>query len=279
MRIRRVLFSLILVSTAIACAATDLAPQLLPRSLLATQTAIPSNTGLPQPSDTPLPSFTPSPTETSIPTSTSTASPIPPTPTPIRLLNDPRNSLPTTPTWADYFDNDLNWTLYTSETASAQILDGQFIYRKIPEWSGAEWVLTTPSVADFYLEVTTRTPLRCEGTDRYGLVFGAPTTNKGYFYTITCDGLMRLYAWNGKKRTDLVEWRHEEEINIGPSQVNRLAVEKQGSDISLFINGNKVENVQDTSLPKPGRFGFVIASANTANFIVAFDDLLLWQLP
>lgn len=240
---------------------------------------MPGDTALPLLTNTPTPSHTPLPTETLVPSATYTASPVPPKATPTRTLNDPRNALPSVPDWGDTFDDDQNWVLYTSKTASAQILDGLFIYRKIPEWSGAEWILTTPSVADFYLEVTARTPLRCEGTDRYGLVFSAPNINKGYFYTITCDGLMRLYAWNGKKRIDLVDWRQEQVINTGPNQVNRLGVEKQGSDISLYINGEEVEEVRDATFPKPGRFGFVIASANTANFIVAFDDLMLWHIP
>ena len=266
---------------ALSCALSDRVSQSLPQRVAATETATPSDTPRPQVTETSAASLTPPPSElpqeTSTATATFTASPLPASATP--NLDDPRYTLPDQPDWADHFDTDENWSLYTSETASAQILDGQFIYRKIPEWSGAEWITTQPKAEYFYLEVTTRTSLRCEGTDRYGLVFSAPTSNVGEFFTVTCDGLMRLYVWNGKTRTDLVDWRYEEAINAGPNKVNRLGVKKQDGKTSLFINGKMVEEINDGTIPKAGRFGFVIASAHTANFIVAFDDLLLWQLP
>ena len=234
-----------------------------------TMVDIPSATVTLTPSETLIPSETPIPSETMIPSST-----IPPTLPP----SDPKSVLSPTPDWIEHFDNPNNWNPYVTGTGKAEIIDGKFLYMKFPDWSGAEWLLTYPMGKNFYLEVMAQTPLHCEGTDRYGLVFRAPDTKSGYFFTVACDGTFRFYVWDGNHRKDLIKWRSEPAINAGPSQVNRLGVKAEGEVMALFINGYPVGEVEDDTYLNAGRFGFVIASAKTPNFIVAFDELYYWNI-
>lgn len=221
------------------------------------------------PSPTAVPSETLQPSRTAVPSQN-----IPPT----LPISDPKTLLSPTPDWVEHFDTPNNWNQYITSTGKAEIIDGKFLYMKFPDWSGAEWLLTYPMGKDFYLEVTAQTPLRCEGTDRYGLVFRAADTKSGYFFTVACDGTFRFYVWDGSHRTDLIKWRSESAINAGPSQINRLGVKAEGEKITLFINGFPVGEVEDDTYLNAGRFGFVIASAKTANFIVAFDELYYWNI-
>jgi hypothetical protein len=281
MRPKKWLLYFILGVVFLACAISQLGTQVLPHILAPSATPSPSATLYATNTLKPLPSLTPEPSKTPIPSATILVETPTRTPTitPTLSPQDPKNSLPPYPDWAAHFDDDQNWSLYSTDHSSAAILDGMFVYRKIPPWSSSEWLLTSPTPENFYLEVTTRTSLRCGSNDRYGLLFAAPNIQGGYFFTISCDGLMHLYAWTGKERIDLINWHGEPAIITGGNQVNHLGVKMVDNQISLFINGVPVGEVKDDTFTSPGRFGFMIASADTYNFMVAFDDLLLWYLP
>jgi hypothetical protein len=271
----------VVVIACLACLLTRLGTQLIPGILAPSATPSPTATLPPTKTLRPLSSLTPEPSVTPIPSPTVVLETPTRTPTVTPTLSprDPKNSLPPNPDWADHFDDGQNWSLYTTDHSSAAVLDGMLIYRKIPPWSASEWLLTYPTPDNFYLEVTTRTSLRCGDKDRYGLIFAAPSIQGGYFFTISCDGLMHLYAWTGKERIDLINLHGEPAIITGGNKVNHMGVKMDNKEISLFINGVPVGEVKDDTYTRPGRFGFLIASADTTSFMVAFDDLELWYLP
>ncbi|MFC1936292.1 hypothetical protein ACFLYP_01350 [Chloroflexota bacterium] len=248
-------------------------------------TEVPTDT----PTEIPTATFTPTetatatliPTETATPTITLTPSETPtitPTFTPTLPSTDPKLTLGQ-PLWEDHFDNDDNWRPYQNETSWASIKDGKFLYMKFSGWSAAEWLLTYPQAKNFYLEVTVTTPLQCSGKDRYGLIFRAPNTKEGYFYAFSCDGMVRLTSWNGNTLKTIMEWTPSSAVFGGGGQTNRMGLKADGVSFTLYANGFPIGEVEDDVYLFAGSFGFFIGTAETPNFLVAFDDLYYWQLP
>lgn len=149
---------------------------------------------------------------------------------------------------------------------------------KFPTFSSPEWLLTYVEAKNFYLEATVQTPLQCQNDDRFGIIFRAPDTDSGYFYTLTCGGHFRFSSWDGKELNTIINWKTNEAINVGPGQVNRMAIKAEINKFAFYVNGTLLGEATDNLFPHSGRFGFFIGTADTPNFIVAFDDLSYWPL-
>ena len=50
-----------------------------------------------------------------------------------------------------------------------------------------------------------------------------------------------------------------------------------GNNISLYVNGKFLATIEDNTYLNEGLFGFALASANTPEFTVIFDDLMYWE--
>lgn len=214
------------------------------------------------PEDTATPSVTP--TET-------------PTLTPTTPPNDPKQSLGA-PDWEDHFDTSSNWTLFDSSTTKTDIKGGRFLFTMYDTLNYSEWTVTWHKAKDFYMEVTVTTPNKCSGKDRYGLLFRAPDPSQGYVYTFSCDGSYRLSSWDGKTFNDLVKWSTSDHIISGGGKSNRMGVWVEGQNFRLYANGKLLTETSDDLFKGESRFGLAVASANTEDFTITFDDLLYWEL-
>jgi hypothetical protein len=231
-----------------------------------------------QASDTPQPSATIdqallTPTETATATVTETAtvtltSTVPP--------DDPKKQLGE-PDFHDRFDAASHWTLYDSSTTKTEIKNGHFYFTMYDTLNYSEWTVTWLEIKDFYLEVTAKATT-CSGKDRYGLLFRAPDPSQGYIYTLSCAGSYRLSTWDGTNFKDLVKWSSSDHIHSGSNQSNRIGVWMKGSKIRLYANGYFLAEVMNDKYSGLSRFGMTIASANTPDFEVVFDDMMYWEL-
>ena len=224
--------------------------------------------------NTATPSVQPTLSETLIP------SPIPtltPTPTPTRPPEDPRWKFGD-PDWTDSFDNADNWSLYENERAKAEIRDGKFFYTMFVNDSLADWTISGLAISSFYLEINAQTPAECSGKDRYGVIFRAPYAGEGYLLNLSCDGQYRLVTISSTGVGILVPWTSHSAVLAGPNQVNRLGIWADRKTIAIYINGIAVAGLQDNTYIQAGKFGLSIASENTPNFTVAFDDLAFWTI-
>jgi hypothetical protein len=145
-------------------------------------------------------------------------------------------------------------------------------------WHG--WSLSYIKGLDFYLEGTFKVGA-CSGTDRYGLVFRAPTTSVGYFLGLTCDGqyALRTLTSSGFTETNVIDWTQSPDILSGANQVNRLGVMAKGNQYSIYINGKLQGTATDDTYKTQGIFGVFIASSNTIGFKVSVQELDFWDLP
>ena len=261
-------------------AAKTIAAQLTQISIPATKTPSPGSTstaggtsqaipteletsGTPGPTIPPTLQVTPTPTVTEAPTVTTVAS-------------DPREKLGKS-NWKDSFANGDNWPLFDDDHVTMKVSNGQLQMTSLNADKWNSWMLTSQTLANYYLEGTA-SPGGCSGLDHYGLMVRAPDENQGYLYAFSCDGQYSLTKWNGKFSVRLVEWTQSDLIQAGPDKTNRLGIMAQGSKLSLYANGNLLTEVVDSSYPMGG-FGVFIGAVVTPGFTVTFDQLEYWVLP
>ena len=218
------------------------------------------------------------PTNTPTPTSTATASQTP-TQTLVPTLADEDPILKLgNPSWSTTFKDDSTWYTFETDQTSFEIEDNALVMTAKKSNSYENWSMAWPVLTDFYLEVTGTSGDSCQGKDRYGLIFRAPDPEQGYLVGISCDGSYRIRTWDGENFEELRGWQSSEHILTGEDQTNRLGVIVDGSDISVYINGHLVEEIQDDSYSK-GSFGTFIAAENTPDFEVAVSKAAYWDLP
>ena len=143
-------------------------------------------------------------------------------------------------------------------------------------WRG--WRLTDRGMSNFYLEGTFN-PQSCAGRDQYGLVFRSPdySTGEGFYYGVSCEGKYSLVLSDGSRYQTLIEATSSNEINPGSNQTNRLGVLAEGSKLTLYINGKKVDETTNPSYQDATKVGVFIQALNTPGFIFKLDQFDMWQ--
>jgi hypothetical protein len=234
----------------------------IPTETISVPLASPSETLPPLPSDTPIP-----PTDTPMPI----VSPTRPPDDPALRFGEPD--------WQDTFDTPDNWAPYDGGQTRVEIKDGHFFYTSKTPDNRTYWILAGLPIRNYYMEVTAQTPAVCSGQDRFGIIFRAPDTSQGYILMLSCEGKYRLSIINPSGIVDLVPWNAHPAIQIGPNQINRLAIWAEKDLLVVYINGVGLAGLRDSTYNIAGRFGFSIASQNTEEFTVIFDDLMIWSFP
>lgn len=238
--------SLVLTSTAAAI------PTQAPASPTSTQPVV----------ETTTPTFEPTAT------ATLTASPTP--------LNDPKAALGAA-TWTSNLDSVSSWYTEDNDYSNIRGDNGTLLLTSKQAIGYNSWSMHYHKLTNFYLEATLKTS-SCSGNDLYGLIFRAPDTSTGYFYSITCDGKVGLRAFDGSEFTKVADFTPSPAILAGSNQVNRLGVLANGDNLSLYVNNQKVMDVSDSTFTS-GTFGVFISSVNTPGFQISLDDLSYWTLP
>jgi hypothetical protein len=204
-----------------------------------------------------------------------------PTPTPTLTLSptpvdDPKASLGA-PTWTTNLDSVSSWYTEDNDYSNIRGDNGTLLLTSKQAVGYHSWSMHYHQLTNFYLEATLKTGT-CTGNDLYGLIFRAPDTSKGYFYSITCDGKVGLRAFDGSEFTKVADFSPSATILTGSNQVNHLGVLANGSTLSLYVNSRKVMDVSDSTFTS-GTFGVFISAVNTPGFQIALDDLSYWTLP
>jgi hypothetical protein len=210
------------------------------------------------------------------PTATSTPAP---SPTATLPAGDPITGLGE-PEFIDPFDNGTSWPLYTDDHVSFEVKDSNLVMTAFNPDKYNGWMLTWPVIRDFYLEMTAETTT-CSSLDQYGVMLRATKTNKGYIgylFGLSCDGKYSLRRWDGDKYVSLVDWTSSEHIQSGSNQTNRLGIKTDGTKISMYANGNLLQEINDDT-HQEGRFGVFVGSANTKNVKFLADEIAYWDIP
>jgi hypothetical protein len=75
--------------------------------------------------------------------------------------------------------------------------------------------------------------------------------------------------------TTLEGWTDSDVINIGDNAQNTLGVMTDDGTITLYINGEKVKEVEENTF-KTGVFGVFIGSDNVENLTIWIDQIRYW---
>lgn len=242
----------------------------------ATNTAEPSSTTIatdpptsppPQPTATDEPpTATPAPTQTPSPQPSATA-----------ISGDPASALGA-PSWEDDLSSTRNYYLYENDHTIIQDGGGALELKGLTKIGWHGWSMTyMQEPVNFYLEGTFRVG-SCGGSDLYGLIFRGGKESFGYFYGITCDGRYNLYRRDFRDGTAvrILTLKESPAIVQGSGAVNRIAVRATGKQLSLYVNGQLLESVDDGSYDK-GFFGPFIAPYS-GSLDIFLDHLRLWNL-
>jgi hypothetical protein len=208
-------------------------------------------------------------TATPTPTMTPTLAP-----TPTLSDGDPALQLGT-PDWVDSMDNGNNWANDNDEFTAIKYENGVMKLTAVGQLDG--WRLSWPVLTNAYLEAKFQTT-DCSGSDHYGLMFSSPYasgTEQGYLFGITCDGRYNLRKWDSPNMTTLEGWTDSDAINIGDNAQNTLGVMTDDGTITLYINGEKVKEVEENTF-KTGVFGVFIGSDNVENLTIWVDQIRYW---
>jgi len=216
------------------------------------------------------PPLPPTETATLEPTATET---ITPSPTP---ADDPKAALGA-PSWTTNLDNVSSWYTEDNDYSYIRGENGTLALTSKQAIGWHSWTMHYHELTNFYLEATVNVGT-CSGNDLYGIIFRAPDTSKGYFYTLTCEGRAGLRAFDGSEFSKVADTISTDALHAGSNQVNRLGVLANGKSITLYANGRKVMEVTDETFSS-GTFGAFIAAVNTPGFTIALDDLSYWILP
>ena len=209
-------------------------------------------------------------TPTFLPTATATLTA---TPTP---LNDPRAALGD-PAWSSNLDDVSSWYTEDNDYSNITGQSGGLLLTSKQAIGWHSWSMHYHKITNFYLEGTIKVG-SCSGSDLYGLIFRAPDTNQGYFFSLTCDGRAGLRAFNGSEFSKIADFIPVESLLAGSNQINRLGVLTNGNNLSLYANGQKIMDLSDTTFTE-GTFGVFISAVNTPGFQITLDEISYWNLP
>ena len=226
------------------------------------------------------PAPTDTPTETP-PTATATAQPTatiaftPPPGDPVTKLGNA--------TWTDNMDNGDNWPTGTDQYSSIGFSNGMMNLTGLTTTDG--WRLATPSMTNFYLEVTFKTGT-CTGSDRYGVFTRVPNSanpDRGYLLGFTCDGQYSLRRWNAEvgakgEMISLIAATKSDAINAGSNQTNRMGLMAVGDRLIVYANGQMLKEAKDNTFSQ-GYFGVFIGARETNNLTVQVDQARYWDNP
>ena len=175
------------------------------------------------------------------------------------------------------FDNNNNdWPNGINEDNYKVYLDGSE-YHIVGDLNGTGmWFGVQPitNIGDFYLETKTRRLDDSQQSNDYGVLF-RQSNLINYIFVINPDqqryALLRVDMPTGRY-TDLIHWVYSPRIATG-FETNIIGILAKGESITIFINGHKIDSIQDDS-SLTGAIGFVGGNGEH----VAIDYLKIWAL-
>jgi hypothetical protein len=227
----------------------------------ASPTLMPSETPG-EPTDAPitLPPPEPTPAETEPTPTTSPTS----TPSPEPRLTPTREIL-----FQDNFQATQGWYTYESDRYRMEYSSGKYhIYNNI--LSAAITSYRTQNYADIYLEVEAA---RVSGPPNgyFGLICRLQDDNNYYALVIGSDGSYGIVRMTGGSVQFISPPPRPLEVIRGGFMLNRIGASCVGDKLTLFVNGEKVVEVSDSSYSS-GFIGLVVGTTSVPGLEVSFDN-------
>ncbi len=219
-----------------------------------------------------------------------TATPRPPTPTPLQTPTtvwfpptatpspQPVRTQPPTPEMlvglgrviaTDDFRRSSTWDTAASDQGSASISRERLTLVAQP---GVYMTSLQRDIvaSDFYAEITAR-PSLCRGMDEYGFLVRANASTY-YRFSLTCNGQAHAERISLKERHNLHESVVSGDVPPGAPGEVRIGVWAAGPELRLFLNGRYQFGITDLNLSS-GTVGVFARAAGDTPVTVTFSDL------
>lgn len=103
----------------------------------------------------------------------------------------------------------------------------------------------------------------------YGMIFGVSNTDLKHYYSlwISCGGYYCIWKYEDTEAAVVRKWTKINSLNQGYDTINNLKVINSGSDYSIYINGNEIDQFSDDTI-FGSRIGFYaeVSSETYENF-------------
>jgi hypothetical protein len=210
-----------------------------------------------------------------------------PRPTPTRPALAPLELSVAPPAdWQDviddtFSDNRNGWLINNHEddwgTISRQVTGGTYRWTvnaslAVGRWSTLDLQGGASALGDFHAGVDARRE-RGPQAAAYGLILRQ--FEGGYYvFSVRDDGYYQFNMWAGYEWRPIIDWTETTAVRSG--EVNRLTVRAEGSRFALFINDQRVAQVENDEI-KAGKIGLSISTAATqGDAVFVFDNFTLW---
>jgi len=212
----------------------------------------PETTSEPAPAatDTPMPTHTPSPT-------------VAPTPTPLP------NAV-----FEDDFTRDTGWPTSKADTYGFALKDGAY-YISVKTPNGFIWSVRSLALADVTLETDA---VRVEGTENgyYGVVCRYQTGTNYYALVVSDSGAYGIAKMEGVQLEFLKEGTDKSGVIHTDGQFNRVRGDCVGDTLTLYVNGQKLLEVQDSTF-KDGKIGLIAVTFREKLLQVKYDNFVVYE--
>ena len=102
------------------------------------------------------------------------------------------------------------------------------------------------------------------------------STGKDYIFIVCQDSYYALWKYTSNTSSTTLTSGRSSAINQGTGQSNTIAVVANGSNIDLYVNGQKIDSTSDSDYSQ-GKFG-LIANADNSATTVTYQDARLWTI-
>jgi len=196
-------------------------------------------------------------------------------PTPMPSTPSPLLPTPTVPNWpvvlADDFDDPESGFARDSDAESQLSYEGgRYSIGVIPETHLA-WSSRGGYVSDFVMEVAVSAETEVGFA---GMIFRKQGELQSYAFTVTPDGQYSLMKF-GQVAEMILDWRESSDIRTG-AETNRLRVACVGATMTLYVNGEYLDTVRDTTFPQ-GEVGMIVGTLEgETHALFHFDNLRVY---
>lgn len=183
------------------------------------------------------------------------------------------------PTYQDNFVDAGTWDTYNRETLIIDVA-GEMLRGVFSQSGRYAWSLNHITHTNVAIEITV-TDVSSHDSGFMGLMCRASPQNngRGYHFLISGDGAYSIRYGTGNGDEALVRWQNHGAIRSDGS--NRLRVVCDGSQLSFFANGRRLNTVRDERYSR-GSVGVMLGLSRSVtagtSVDVAFDDLSVWDL-
>lgn len=175
----------------------------------------------------------------------------------------------------DFSDPSSGWKRATTTKGQTDYADG--VYRIfVNELNLDIWSMPGGDFGDVRIEVDAL-KVGGERDNRFGIVCRAVSVDSFYTFIVSSDGYYGIGKINGQsyRLIGMDALQPSQAIRLGTA-LNRLRADCIGDRLALYVNGEKLAEVQDDEFPN-GDVGLIAGSYQSAGTDIRFDNFVVYQ--